>query len=65
MQLTSETEIAQATTYLEGRGFTNKKQNLRLLNRTNFNAEIVANFLEAKKLVLDYFENTNEKKVQY
>jgi hypothetical protein len=49
MQLTSGTDLASALSYLEDRGFANKKQNIRLLKRADFNPEIVANFLNAKK----------------
>jgi hypothetical protein len=49
MHSNSATDLENALSYLEDRGFVNKQQNIRLLKRSNFNPEIVANFLNAKK----------------
>jgi hypothetical protein len=49
MHSNSATDLENALSYLEDRGFVNKQQNIRLLKRSNFNPEIVANFLSAKK----------------
>ena len=59
MQISVETALA----YLEERGFVNKKQNLRLLKKANFNPELVANFLTAKKN-LQAATNPDDSKVQ-
>jgi hypothetical protein len=45
----NSTDLEKALSYLEDRGFVNKQQNIRLLKRANFNPEVVANFLSAKK----------------
>jgi hypothetical protein len=49
MQLTSVTNLETALSYLEDRGFVNKQQNIILLKRSNFDPEIVANFLITSK----------------
>jgi uncharacterized protein YkwD len=49
MHSNSATDLENALSYLEDRGFVNKQQNIRLLKRSSFNPEVVANFLSAKK----------------
>lgn len=57
--------LESAIAFLEERGFVNKRQNLRLLKRANFDALIVANFLTAKKALLEAENRVIESKVRY
>ncbi len=63
----SSDQLSTALSFLESKGFCNKKQNVRLLHRSNFNAEVVANFLEAKNYLKANFivAPTESKKVKF
>ena len=56
----SITTVDSAIAHLESLGFVNKKQNARLLQRTNNDVVIVANFLSAKRALHNAIRNSKK-----